>query len=236
MSLTQLLHQTFGGHTLYHQEIDAFFRQNAAFVHTFAHGELFEPHWGRAGSSSVNYVAEGSFKLYRHAGSGKDFFIGYLPRYSTLFFGDSGGMHLGKTLSANEPASVYSTSNRLYFKFLQSVSPDLLRQQMAEGYYRRNLNDFALYVTIGAGSSDKVIVFLLTAALSYGYAAPNHPGGLVLDWPPTNKDMAAYYSIHPNTISRCMRQLEDAGLIIRSRQLLTIPNTEALEKALTISL
>lgn len=236
MSLAHLLQQTFGDRTLYCKEIDAFFRDNAAFIRTFAHNESFEPHWGRAGASSVSYVAQGSFKLYRHAGMGRELFIGFLPRYSTLFFNGSGGMSLGKYFSANGSATVYSTSDRLYLKFLQSASPDLLRRQISEGYLRRNLNDFALYVTTGAGSLDKVIVFLLTAALSYGHAAEDAPERLVLDWPPTNKDIAAYFSIHPNTVSRCMRQLEEDGLIIRNRQRLTIPNEEALEKALTIPL
>lgn len=138
------------------------------------------------------------------------------------------GYELGKSMIASTDCSIYVATNDSYFKFLQS-SPRLIEHQLFEPYYRRNLNDFAKIETMFYPAQVKVYEYVSYLALLFGKHDPTDCRVMLVDYPPTVKDMANYLGIHRSNASRYLSELEALDLVEHSSKLLKVNDIVVLD-------
>lgn len=211
---------------LYDAEIEAFFLENYIY-HDVIHRKDRFASLNSFGKGAIVYLHRGRFKQYITNPAGQEVFLGFLPQHSTLATMKS-GYELGKSMIANTDCSIYVATNDSYFKFLQS-SPRLIEHQLFEPYYRRNLNDFAKIETMFYPAQVKVYEYVSYLALLFGKHDPTDCRVMLVDYPPTVKDMANYLGIHRSNASRYLSELEALGLVEHSSKLLKVNDIVALD-------
>lgn len=234
MGIIEYYQDVFNEYTLYQPVIEAFFLKNYTLKQLYAPGEMLTRKWGAAGKSAVSYVAAGNFKQYLRFPSGKSRFVGFIPTHSVLFDSHAGAVKLGKHLTVNAPVTLYTTSTSVYMQFLRDAGDEIMQHQLSEAYFRRNMNIFPQLMTAEADSYAKVAALLLYAALRIGEPHTENSCSRFMAGSLSAGDIASYYSMHPNTASRCMRILEEKQLILRKPSALIVPDIHALDREIDL--
>lgn len=230
-NVLEQLTTTFGQYSLYDENIARFFRENYVYKTTFQAGEKFDilSRWSAGSNNTVAYVESGLLRIYLSNAYGEEVFGGFMPQASTLFPARSGAAMMGKYFIANTTTTVLFAAMQQYLQFL-SAKPDLIRHQLEEPYYRRNLNDFPRYNNIRQADRLVVYSYVLFLLLSFGTPDRIDPLRYVFSNPPVNRDIASFCNVHPNNVSKFVNELVHAGLITRSRSRLEAPDIRALEQ------
>jgi CRP-like cAMP-binding protein len=224
-----LFESTIASFTLYNRDVERFFLDHYIRRMTYhARDPFFDPN--QASVNTIAYVEKGLFKMYTNATNGQEIFTGYLPPHSTMMTLQSGGS-LGKFMHACGESTVYIADRMDYLRFLNS-SPDLTWHQLNEAYYRRNLNSLPRYESLNMTARQKTWLYILYIGLRLGSADPAHPLMRTAACPPALKEVASYFGIHPNNVSRYYNELRNSDIIDFSPKKLVIYDISRLEAAL----
>ena len=211
---------------LYHQEFEEFFLTRYIAKKIYAKNEIIDrmPPESRL----VSYLHKGYLKLYTLNADGNEIFNGFIPEYSVII-STPGISLLGKYSVANTETEIFYASLSEYLTFL-AQSPERILHQIYEPYYRRNFNDLPRYETINQSARLKTYVYLHYLASRFGEAKPNNPHTIVIDNPPSYKDIAHFNDIHPSNVVTFLNDLKRLDIIHRTKSNITILDRRLLEK------